>query len=87
MTAFTSITWQQHFTVSFYQAVKVERCAVDIFLGLGVVNVEVEGCAVEIFLGVNKGKERKREGDPAPETTHRRRNLPRAGDFLEEQER
>ena len=54
---------------------------------LGVVNVEVEGCAVDIFLGVNEGDERKREGDPAPETTHRRKNLPRAGDFLEEQER
>ena len=50
-------------------------------------NFEVKGCAVDIFLGVNEGKERKREGDPAPETTHHRKNLPRAGDFLEEQER
>ena len=35
---------------------------------------------------MNEGKERKREGDPAPETTCRRKNLLRAGDFLEEQE-
>ena len=49
-------------------------------------NFEVKGCAVDIFLGVNEGKERKREGDPAPETTHHRKNLPRAGDFFEEQE-
>ena len=83
VTAFTSITWQQHFTVSF----KVEWCAIDTFLGVGIVNVKVEGCAVDIFLGVNEGEERKREGDPAPETTHHRKNLPRAGDFLEEQER
>ena len=64
VTAFTTITWQQHITVSFYQAVKVERCAVDIFLGVGVVNVEVEGCAVEIFLGVNEGKEKEEGGGP-----------------------
>ena len=49
-------------------------------------NVEVQGRAVDIFLGVNEGKERKREGDPAPETTYRRKNLPKAGDFLDEQE-
>ena len=49
--------------------------------------MKLGGCAaVDIFLGVNEGEERKREEDPAPETTHRRKNLPRAGDFLEEQD-
>ena len=72
VTAFTSITWQQHITVSFYQAVKVKKCVVDIFLGVGLVNVEV---LFKSFLEWMRGKKGRGRG------TRRQRRLTAGGIF------